>query len=277
MRTWLLFSLLTFASGHALAEPSFGQLVGVEDDFLTYRCSEQSSGKWECNFTQTSMSLKVKPENLEQEVAKRVATAADQLNGSDELDEFCPVVVPMMKASIEAMRLIASGNDEAATAILEKLPAEALSEFDVDEFRRQAANSDPREIDDISKQTETFVSLCEERSIDALEAMIRLEVQKEARTCKLFVNEWSDTFEKVSDTRWVISNGGPRGECGIVRLDRFECQDRFLCDFVSEKRVLNAEAEPISGIPCSGLEEDEFRYSYDGDGVYLQCEIMSQF
>lgn len=272
---FLCFFILLFCRP-GISEPAFGQLIGPENDFLKYDCLDKSAGIKECEFSQILMSVKVKPEDVEAEISKRLATIVAQLDQfKREAVSFCPTMLGFIKEMPELVEALVAGDEAAAIEVFERLPEEMRDEASFDDLKKQFAQSVPEEVEDAIASFQMLQRLCEEQSLEAFEAMTRHDVEKDARTCKLFVNEWKETFEKVSDTNWVISDGGPRGECGVVRLDRFECRGRFLCDFVSEKRVLNPDDEPLGGIPCSGLEEGEFRYTYDGDGVYTQCEIMS--
>lgn len=123
-----------------------------------------------------------------------------------------------------------------------------------------------------------LAKLCENPSEGDFEALMRLELEKEASTCNLMVNKWAGTFRPISDTIWALRSDGPEGLCGVQRLDRFECKDgMFSCEFISEKRILNPDAEPDFDISCSDLEERPFRYELNSDGVYLDCDIMSFF
>lgn len=251
------------------AEPSSGYLIGQEGDFLQFYCSKENDHTVQCDFTQVAMSLKAKPEDL----VERLSKLADMLPEfeTEGFKEGCEAMVDI--PYVEIFEAAQSGDNRR----LEELGA-SIPDFDATEVLRRLEDVDPREIQYFLAFMDASAALCEEPSMENAERLVRLEHERESRTCKLLINDWEDTFERVSDQVWVIQSSGPRGACGVVRLDRFECDEKSptLCNFLSEKKVLNPEGMPLEGFgsTCGMLSEGVFEYSWKREQRYLDCEVV---
>ncbi len=270
--TVLLNFLVIFAADLS-AEPARGWLNGEEDDFLQYECSPTSDGALKCSFTQVTMFPKKKPEEIDRIVKEGLPETVKQFEQED-IEEVCQYTLPMQGLVDALMR----GKRDEAKAFLSKMPEKMRKGFDFVEAVEGISRLDTREMNDLRASFAAMVGLCEEPSAAKIESIMRLELEKEARTCKLWINNWTGTFRPISETIWSLTTDGPQGQCGVQSLDRFECKDgSYSCEFIAEKRVLNPEAEPALGVPCAELEERAFRYKHDGDGIYLDCNIVSFF
>jgi hypothetical protein len=67
----------------AFSEPARGWLTGEEGDFLQYDCSKLSDGTVECEFTQITMYLKQKPEEIEALIQERLSGVIEQFQQED--------------------------------------------------------------------------------------------------------------------------------------------------------------------------------------------------
>ncbi len=272
IKVLVLFSIF-LAAGVASAEPSNGWLTGEEDDFLQYTCTAQSDGNIECDFTQITMYLKQKPEEIEDLIEERLPGLVEQFQQED-MGEVCEYMFPLQSLMEALMR----GDEDAAKTFLEKMPDKMRKEFDFAEAADKVSRLDNHEAQDMQASISVISKMCDDPKQSDFEAMLRFELEKNARTCELRVNKWTGQFRPISAKIWALRTEGPEGQCGVQRLDRFECgDDAYLCEFISEQRILNSDAEPIPGIPCRDLEERAFRYEHDSDGVYLNCEIVSFF
>lgn len=271
MRLIGLFLTLYFSTA-AVAEPALGWLTGEEGDFLQYDCSPLSDGTKECKFTLITLSLKQKPEEIEAIVEERLPGIIEQFQQED-MGEACQYFLPLQRL----MEALIRGNKDEAESILSQMPEKSFEEFDFAEAVEKVSRTDSREMEDMQAMLTTMVRLCDGPNEGDIEALFRLELEKEARTCKLRINNWTDTFRPISEKIWVLMSEGPEGLCGAQGLDRFECKyGRSSCEFISERRILNPDAK-MFGIPCSGLEEGALRYEHDSEGVYLDCNIVSFF
>ena len=257
----------------AFSEPARGWLTGEDGDFLQYACSELTDGTRKCEFTQITMFLKQKPEEIEALIQERLPGVIEQLQHED-IGEVCQYMLPLQGL----MEALIRGDEDEAKLYLSQMPEKAREGFDFAEAADGVSRLDGREMADMQAMLGTTAKLCENPSDGDVEALMRLELEKEARTCKLWINNWAGTFRPISDTIWALRSDGPEGQCGVQRLDRFECKDgSYSCEFISEQRILSPDADSIIGIPCGDLEERAFRYEYDSDGVYLDCDIVSFF
>lgn len=167
-----------------------------------------------------------------------------------------------------------SGDRDAVESLVSEMPQGRQEEFNFDEAVAQISRRDARQLEDTQAQMGVFLRLCEDPNAETVEAMIRFELETSAKTCKLFLNSWTDTFKKVSEKVWSLADSSAKGQCAVSRLDRFECKGPYSCAYISEQRVLNKEGEGV--IPCRELEETAFRYTH-GEPIYLNCSIMSWF
>jgi hypothetical protein len=248
-----------------------GWLTGEEGDFLQYECSELLGEKKRCDFTQVTLRQKQDPETVESLIRERLPSAIKDYHESG-IGEICINV----KETAPLLELLVSGDKDGARSLFNKMPKEVRENFDFADAIDRMSRLGFRELKDMWTMFGTIASICDEPSDDNVEALLRLSLEKEARTCKISINKWSQTFRPISEIIWALSSDGPEGICGVQRLDRFECHDGgTFCEFISEKRILNPDGKHL-GISCGILEERAFRYKY-GDGVYLDCNIVSFF
>ncbi len=257
----------------AIAEPISGWLTGVEDDFLQFICEPLNDGRKECTFTQVTMRPKQKKSEIEAAVSEQLPETLSELaaaSSDEELGEICGYTRTMLSI-IENLK---EGDRETAAAKLTELPERMRDEFDFDEAAEKISQSDPRELEDILTQTAMVNRLCDKPDAETAEEFIRWRLEKNSRTCELYLNSWTDTFKQVSGKVWALEDSSAKGVCAVSRLDRFECEGPYSCVYVAEKRILNKEGEGI--IPCGELEENAFRYEH-GKEIYTSCSIMSWF
>ena len=152
-----------------------------------------------------------------------------------------------------------------------KLPKDLLSS----DMLSEILSLDRRAIGDTLSTLKAASAVCEDPTDRTrIESFLRNELDQETRTCKLFINSWTNQFRQISDSIWSIVQDGPQGSCGVIRLDRFECRSDHptLCDFVSEKRVMAPGAMGV--MPCNNLDESVTRYAPGYTAMYLDCEML---
>lgn len=269
-----LCSLIMLLALPASAEPVNGWLTGEEDDFLQFICKPLSEGRKECTFTQVTTRLKQDPEEIDALIRKRLPEALSEIANArtnGELADMCGYTRPLNNI-VEGLL---KDDRETVRKTISELPEQFQEEFNLDEAVEKMAQSDAREMNDILSQMSVVTRLCE-KYLDAsdVEELIRWELEKNARTCKLHLNSWTDIFMKVSNEVWTLEGSSAKGICAVSPLDRFECEGAYNCSYTAEKRVFNKEGERI--IPCGDLEEDAFRYEH-GKDIYLDCSVMSRF
>lgn len=190
----ILPGILLLSVTASVAEPHRGWLTGTgdDDDFLQFMCTEQRDGSRHCSFVQIMMSPKRDPATIE-------AVINEQLPGlMVQLPRACDDEFAYMRVISAFMEAVIAKDRAAAEDALAQLPAEIVNEFDFDAVSEGVAYKDQRELDDLRTTLAALARLCDEPNEEAIRAMQRLELEREARSCKLFINQWEDTFEPVS-------------------------------------------------------------------------------
>lgn len=231
-----------------VAQPSDGSLVGtIDGDPLRYECSApNAAGKIECKFVQVLLSNKEKPEDLDAQLAQ-IPDMLTSENG--EIDELC-------KAGSGAMR-------------------DSLARFSRGEALEDGTPppSDPREREELGKFVGAMEAVCAQRSPEALEALVRLSHDRATQTCTAFINQYSNTFVKVSETLWVAESS-PSGACGIVQTSRFSLPENglgLLWEYTSQKVITNKAGTSEAGVACSLFEETPVLYTWNSGPQRIDC------
>lgn len=269
MRVVLSVLVAYLATVAARAEPISGWLTGQENDFLQFVCDPLLDGTKECTFTQVTMRPKLDADEVEALIRERLPDAMADLTGADS-EATCTYFAGLE----QTIRAALNGDLDAARAHVAEMPDEARAEFDFEVFAKEMEGMDPRQGADILQGFTAMSAACNDPGEDSVEALLRQQLELEARTCKLFLNSWKDTFKQVSDKVWSLADSSAKGQCAVSRLDRFECDGPYSCAYIAEKRVLNKEGKGV--IPCRELEETAFRYEHS-EPIYLGCGIMSWF
>ena len=168
----------------AMSEPVNGWLTGEEGDFLEYHCSKPSDGILGCEFTQITLHLKQKPEEIEAIIQERLPGAIEQFQQED-MQGVCQFARPY-QGLLESLQ---RGEDGEAEAYLSQMPEEVRNEFDFAEAVDGISCLDGREIADTLAMFRVLAKLCDGPSEGDIEALLRLELEKEARTCQLWINK----------------------------------------------------------------------------------------
>lgn len=265
-----------FVASTACAEnaPTFGTVYNQrEDSSLTYTCTPQGAQRLRCDFIQTSITKKAKPEDLE----KRLADARKAYPNvvKDLADtERCKMLGAILN--------ISTGKAPIDT-VIDQYPNLAT---DRDEFSkdmrqfRDNAKSNP----DLLDVSRAVVDLCNGPSEDGYLKLTRAIYAKDLRTCNVWSRPFTQEFVWVSDYgkggAWVVS-APPDGPCGLVQLSRFE-NENYQTDtaglhwrYVARRAVTNPSGTYLPGFSCSAFDQSEFVYDWKQTrSDYMQCEFV---
>lgn len=98
--------------------------------------------------------------------------------------------------------------------------------------------------------------------------------------CSIRTQTFEQTFVRTTPDTWV-NTAPPTGECGIVRLDRFQRDpDALIPDinrwmYIAEKRVMGSgDLATDKARLCTGLDEAPYRYVTTMQTHLLDCQVV---
>lgn len=234
-----------------LAQPTTGNLIGqVDGDPMNYECgSPDTSGRITCEFIQVLLS----PAAREEDLAASLAQIPELLsNNSRELDEVCGE----MRLSLNsAITRFAAGE-----------PAEDGT----------PPPDDPRDLEDFKTIAQLVENLCNQRTAANVEAFFRFTHERSTKTCRPFINRYSQTFVQVSDTLWVVESS-PTGSCGIIQTSRFALPENglgMLWEYTAQKLITNPTGTTDAGISCAALDQSVILYTWNSGPQRIDCEFI---
>ena len=246
-----LFATLALAPLPAMSQPNAGSLVGkVDGDPMYYEClATQDSNKINCDFVQVLLSNKEKPEDLEAALSTIPEILADE---AGEMEELCGATLPQLSGILALL--------ERGESIDPDTPVPA----------------DPADVEYMRTSVVALQNLCQDRTAENAEALLRLTHERAAKTCTAFINKYSQSFVKVSEELWVVESA-PAGPCGIIQTSRFVVPKEgagFLWEYIAQKVVTNKTGTTEMGVQCSDLDEREVLYSWRGGPQRIDCTYI---
>lgn len=222
----------------------------IDNDSLTVQCTPPSDGKMRCSFAQTMVSRPADHEDFEGTLSKRI----DEALTSDEL-KSC------------------DGIADLATALRTGSVPKVVD--DPAEFTRGMAAMKPEQKAEMLKQVDLLAAFCAKPSRGAAEAVLRATRSKDLKTCKVWTNTYEQEFATSDGGKTWISNEGPKGECGVIYISKFQkAKSEFsFWTYTTQKVVTKKDGDPILNI-CSGLDERQIFYDWSGDERYLNCTYI---
>lgn len=234
--------------------PTAGLLYNTtETSSLTYQCTLTKPDMLTCDFTQTSIRRKAQPDQLDA-----------QLKSAHE--EFQKGVKPRPGecASMKDILDVVQGRKVAPKP-------EGLARLSAMEKADLVA---------FARGMETY---CAEPTEEHYLSMVRLNHQKEVRSCTVSSNAFTQTFTRVRDLQsesepWV-NQTQPNGPCGVVQLNRFEYEPQQDSKFgfwkyIARKAVTNPKGEFFPGASCAGLDEAAYLYDWRSKQHALECDYV---
>jgi hypothetical protein len=135
------------------------------------------------------------------------------------------------------------------------------------------------EKDTVLEMFRLYENVCKTNSLAAKQALGEHLLNEEAGLCRVGSHHWKETFRYQASgagPAW-ISDSEPRGDCGVVQLNRFElakdAATSTFWNYVSRKAVSNPTGELlILGGKCSNLDEGTYSYTWKSRELYLSCK-----
>lgn len=126
---------------------------------------------------------------------------------------------------------------------------------------------------------EIFEEICATQTIESIQRLVDLTEFVEERTCRVRSQTFEQTFKETSPGNW-LNVAEPYGECGVVRLDRFQRVQPFpgsalaFWNYYSEKRITTPEQMLNGMIECSGLDETLYEYVWQSQSHIMDCRYI---
>lgn len=245
-------SLIFSSSGLAQDRPRYGILhSATETSSLTYDCKDVSGGLLECRFVQVRVSKVAKPEDRGKALAR----------AKEEFPTFKPD--PDCGSYQDMLDILDGKKPSPKPEALTKLAS--LSKVERDDMKALFAG---------------MAAVCRRPTLDNFIKVMEFAFDKECRTCKVSSSEFSQRFKREGPSTWTVV-AEKSGECGVVRLDRFEAEGGgsrpMFFTYFARKAVSNPRGTSM-GVPCSVLDEAEQKYDWKGEtlfgGKYVGCDYV---
>ena len=258
VRQFFLVVFFLVCSNTLVAQPLYGTLIGSEDgDILSYQCSPTSNNRISCDFIKILLSNKADESDLESSINLWMELLSET-NG--ELDTLCSsFVLPLHEMFLDGV----------SRAAVKNIPI--IEEEDIDSF-----------IKSLSEREEFFrgfsslgFDLCTFRTEETVIAFAEFSHRENARTCTPFVNQYSQTFVKVTERIYVVE-ASPRGVCGVINTSSFSNSADDLSpvtwDYTASKIIANRsdDESPI----CSALSEEPAQYIWNASSKRINCTFI---
>jgi len=245
-----------FVAPSASAEkvPSTGLLYNTKEAHsLTYRCKQNLDNFLDCEFSQTAVRKKAKPDDLNSKLHRA-------------REEFRAGV----KMSADECKMNKDIND-----IFEGRKTHPKEE-DLKEITEMQKK-------DLLRVTKSMMEFCKSKTEESFLNFARMIHEIDTRTCQVSSNTYKQSFRFVQDHlsnagAWVAQSA-PEGPCGIVQLSRFE-SERFkdsklvLWKYLARKAITNPQGSFFPGASCKGLDESEYIYDWRSKEHSLGCDYV---
>ena len=235
--------------------PDMGLLYNTKETHsLVFRCQQNSENVLICEFTQTAVRKKAKPEDLKSSLDK---ARAEFRNGVKFSPEECKTYSQLLEV-FEGRKKPPKGEDK-------------INKMSTIEKK------------DIIESMKAMTKFCKDKTETNYLKLIHLSHEKDMRTCQVSSNTFKQTFRYIQDNvsgvgTWV-TKGEPAGPCGLVQLSRFEPEQTKGVPFVfwkytARKAVTNPQGFIAPGVSCKGLDESEYLYDWRSKEHQLSCDYI---
>jgi hypothetical protein len=242
---------LTGSSAFAQDYPAGIQVLHgtTDNDSLTIQCAPPAGDKMHCSFAQTMVSRPADQEDFE----GRLSMAIDQALLPEPLKE-CGSITEFSQA-------VRDGRTPKGV--------------DVAKYTKGMAAMKSEQKADLLNQLALMDAYCAKPTRETAEAMLRSVREKDLKTCKVWTNTYEQDFVTQDIGKTWISNQGPSGGCGVIYISKFEkTKDEFsFWTYTTQKVVTKKDGDPILNL-CSGLDERQIFYDWNGDEKYLDCTYI---
>ena len=227
----------------------------IENNSLNYDCKLLSNGNLKCDFTQTSIRKRTRPFGEVESQAKDDWSKNPEFISKAECNAY--------KQKFPQIEKIFNGEIKA----------------DTENAQRTIDNMTSVSKRDMLSSIGILLSYCETPTLGLFLEIVKFEEDKKNRTCFVSSNNFSQTFNRMSNETWTVIPES-YGECGIVQLDRFErievgSSKSIFWNYIAKKAITNPNAkEGLFNLSCSGYDENEYLYAWNKREVSMECDYI---
>lgn len=232
--------------------PSSGIIFNESENIsLTYSCTQSNDSRLSCEFVQTSVRLKARAADL-----PGVLAAAKEQTGKQQDAGGCRI--------LRTLRDVLEGK-----ALVPK--PEALTKIT------------PTQRRDLSAMAKAGLAICASPTEANYIAFAKIEHDKSARTCVVSSNTFQQSFKSLPSGKskaWVVESSAS-GDCGAVRLDRFEYEDAKssvsgigFWNYIAKKAITNPNGKLMGNLSCSQMDQAEYIYRWKTDERQVSCDYI---
>ena len=234
--------------------PTVGLLYNTkETSSLTYSCEQDQDRSLECEFIQTAVRKKAKPEHLDSKLKQ----------GRDEFRGGVDISTDECKTNNEMVEVLEGRK---------KTPKEKGWK-EITEMQKE----------DFLLTIKALSEFCQARTEENYLKFVHLIYGKDTRTCRVSSNPYKQKFKFVQNFNsgagsWVTL-GTPEGPCGIVQLSRFESErmkdSKFVSwKYIARKAITNPKGFTSPGMLCKDLDESEYLYDWASKEHSPGCDYI---
>ncbi len=218
-------------------------------------CQQETSTKIKCDFSQINVTRKRTEidDTKVQEDAKQILK--ELTTSSEACTKMIPLVTAMATGDFSGLD---EGNPE----------TKSIKEA----FTR--ANTAERE--SFKEMGLLLNKLCVNKDQESAAAFARNNQETELKSCLVWSNQFTQSFEFNPVTGIWSSNEGPKGTCGVIYVSTFSqhADYKSLWNYTTQKIVTNRDGDGNALLSCSHLDERKFEYRYNSKKHYLNCQIV---
>ncbi len=254
----LMLAVSLPAWGQQLDHPRNGIAFNTKDNHaITYACQLDGSGVLNCEFSQSIIRAKYRPQELE----AQYQSALKQFRAGTEQPD--PDSCKLFKQLDDVLTGRTKAPDPSKLA--------AVSQ---------------KQRDDSARTARAFLEYCKSPSEPNFRAVLELDRDKKSRTCEVSSRRFDQRFSPLAGQGkapvWVVQDQ-PSGVCGTIRLDRFSPEPSStgmmtFWSYSARQVVTNPSGVWLPGAPdirCSEIDQAEYLYDWRGREVQLSCDYIS--
>ncbi len=246
--TCLLFTNLAIA----IEKPGIHQLYsdGSDKSYLGVNCSEvKNDGSILCEFSKSSLSYKLKPDELINEIndiKKELDQGLKNVSVTDLRKALCPNINAKFEAKNKEINAMNSGFSKDYLRKFYNIMSKACKAKTKDELIKLKTN------------------------------LLILKEEKKAATCNVVTHHWSNKFFPIvtSDRPyWLASTESDAKNCGVFNFLTLKKDGEHLWKYNSSWIIKNNNGKGI--IPCDQFKERDDNYSSQKKEYDISCKIFT--
>ncbi|WP_299020999.1 hypothetical protein [uncultured Photobacterium sp.] len=248
---WLMATLAVNAQAETLKVPSMFTLKPKSGDIMSSilngECKSISDKKMQCTFNQILLSQKIISQDEFEAKLTKIGSKQMEIGNLDKLNgSLCD------SATLKGM----------------------------DEF---IANiSDERKKKHYNK-VKSILSACPLKNIDEAKSLthrlMKFDYETQNITCNLSINTYDLEFTAIGNgenSYWRNTSEPLSNSCGMTNVVSMRHRPKYsgLWEYRGQRVISMPENKTLLGDPCTVMETEPMVWSWDGDDIYKNCQII---